>query len=64
MKFLKNFFKRFKLKSYEEKRDEYLSQATSREHFEYLEREWFKSYHVNYNPYYLLAKGVVRSDKY
>ena len=60
MKFIRSFFKNLKPKSYEERMNDYLGQATSREHFEYLEREWFKS-SVNYNPYYLLVTGVIKN---
>lgn len=33
----------FRGKSYEERMNEFLGQATSREHLEYLENVWFKN---------------------
>jgi hypothetical protein len=40
-KLLSGFAKKFKGYTYEQRMDAYLSQATSREHLEQLEREWF-----------------------
>lgn len=59
MKFIRSFFNMFKPRPYEERMNDYLGQATSREHLEHLERQWFK-----HNPYYLLAKGLYRSDNF
>ena len=39
----RNIIKAIKGKSYEERMNDFLSQATSREHLEYLERVWFKN---------------------
>ena len=39
---LRNLAKSLKPKSYEEEMVDFLSQAVSREHLEYLEEEWFK----------------------
>lgn len=41
MKLFKNLVKKFKGKTYEERMNDYLSQATSRQHLEYLESVWF-----------------------
>lgn len=38
---IKNLVKKFKRKTYEERMNDYLSQATSRQHLEYLESVWF-----------------------
>jgi len=61
MKFIMSLLRKLAPKSYEERMNDYLGQATSREHFEHLEREWFKQNHVHYNPYYLLVTGVTRT---
>lgn len=45
--YFKKIAKKLKGKTYEERMNEYLSQATSRQHLEYLETEWF-----NRNPRY------------
>lgn len=47
MKLVKNLVKKFKGKTYDERMHDFLSQATSREHLEYLETVWFKK-----NPMY------------
>jgi hypothetical protein len=40
----KQFFDGFiKRTSYEQRMNDYLGQAVSREHLEYLERQWFKN---------------------
>ena len=47
MKLFSNLVKKFKGKTYEERMNDFLSQATSRVHLEYLEEVWFKN-----NPRY------------
>lgn len=39
--YFKNIIKKLKGKTYEERMNEFLSQATSRQHLEYLENVWF-----------------------
>lgn len=39
---IRNLVNRLKPKTYEQEMVEFLSQAQSREHLEYLENEWFK----------------------
>lgn len=57
MKFIRTLINKFKPRSYEERMNEYLSQATSHSHFQQLERDWFAN-----NPVHLLVKGIMRVD--
>ena len=43
LKFISNFFSRFRIPSEQERLHAYLSQATDRVHLEHLEREYWNS---------------------